>query len=104
MENEIMQCFDTYTAKINKLESQHWDECRQIALYQAELEPLYHAVKILKLVIPEASCFKKCESCAYEGNYLKECIGCYGDKWKWRYHEECEKLINDLPDINVGKN
>lgn len=99
LKNEVSLCIDHYSAKIEKLQTQHWDECRQIALYQAESEPLYHAVKLLKLVLDEASCFKKCQSCAYEGKYIKECMGCYGDKWKWRYHEECEKLINSLPDI-----
>lgn len=108
MGNDIVYCFDSYTAKIKKLESQHWDECRQIAHYQQESrvfkEPLYRALDIMKLVLEESSSFKKCQSCIYEGNYTKECIGCYGDKWKWRYHDECEKLVKDLTDINVGEN
>ena len=100
MEYDIIGYFEQYTAKIKKLERQHWKECWQIALYQEELrmykEPFDRAITLLKLVMDEASSFKKCQSCTYDGNYTKECMGCYGDKWKWRYHEECEKLVNEI--------
>ena len=108
MGNDLLYCFDTYIAKIKELENRHWNECRQIAIYQQENMPLKEslnrAFNILKLLLEESSCFKKCPSCIYEGNYTKECIGCYGDKWKWRYHDECEKLIKELSDINAGNN
>ena len=102
--------------ELQELREKHWDECRQIALYDDELWKMtIRAIKnngravltnmdnldlqdenrelkrLLKAAMSDLTEAEDCSCCIFDS---KQCPGVTGDcTFKWRYHDEAMELI-----------
>lgn len=88
-EPELQAYVNKLLARIDELESKHYNECGQIAHYSDELRRAKELLKSATDIIKDVDCNEDylCDECEYRA----KCDG--GFSFYWRYADESLKLI-----------
>lgn len=107
--NNMADTINQLDEQIKELEGKHWDECRQIAHYDDELQKLMipaiitaldnldandmirELKRLLRIAMADLREAEDCSCCIFDS---KQCPGVAGDcTFKWKHHDEAIELM-----------